>query len=156
MGKYDTLNQTDIEDTFNELIEANGQTTSKEVKDKLRNQGFWSTQAIVGAALRDIALAAGNDWDFNGVYRTYYEPNTQMSPTSASPNLISVKQKKQPLDPQDREPVDQPETGDWRCSDVNSSGQLYFESKLTAPQARYAYSLVTGVNYVDIRSTRVQ
>jgi len=165
-NQYQTLDRSDIEDIFNELIDENGQATSLEVKNELRNRGFWATQAIVGVAIREIADEQGNDWDFNGVYRTYREvgQSTLMSPTSVQAGvpsgLVSVggssasKPKRNPASPQDREPVDNPTSGDWECSDLGSN-PVFFKSSLTGPQARYAYALETDTTYVNVRSIRV-
>lgn len=165
-NQYQTLDRSDIEDVFNELIDENGEATSLEVKNELRNRGFWATQAIVGVALREIADDQGNSWDFNGVYRTYYEvgQSTPMSPTSVSAgsnsNLVPVtpasmpKAKRNPASPQDREPIDSPASGDWECSDLGGN-PLYFKGSLKATQARYAYALETDSDYVNVRSIRV-
>jgi len=158
-----TLDRSEIKDVFNELLEENSQTTSKEVKEELRNRGFWATQAIVGVALQEISDEQDIVWDFNGVYRTYYnKQGTQMSPTpalvGAQPNLVSVstpRAKRTPASPQDREPIDTPNIGDWECNNLNGTPILYFKSILTAPQARYAYALQTGVDYVNVRSRKI-
>jgi len=160
---FKALDRTDVEASFDELLNKNGKVTSLEVKEDLRQKGFWATQAIVGVALREIADTKGIDWDFNGTFRTYYQPGTQMSPTSATvlagltpaaPVVVTPKPQRQPADPQDREPIDTPATGDWKCTDQGSN-PLYFKSKLKAEQARYAYALQTGVDYVNVRSVRV-
>lgn len=163
MSQYQTMDRSDIEEVFNELIDENGETTSNDVKKELRNRGFWATQAIVGPALREIADEQGNDWDFNGVYRTYTAPGTNMSPTPANPfaglvpaNAVSssTPKKRNPASPQDREPIDTPVSGDWECSDLGSN-PVFFKGTLTPTQARYAYSLSEGTPYVNVRSIRV-
>lgn len=160
MSQYKTLEKADIEIAFNDLLVKNGQTTSLEVREELRKQGFWSTQHVVGTSLRDIADARGCDWDFNNTYRTYKQ-GTQMSPTPApvQQNLFSVpKAKRTPASSADREPIDviDARTGDWECTNLLSGDSvMYFKSTLTAPQARYAYALHSGVDYVNVRSVRV-
>jgi hypothetical protein len=164
---YNQLSQSDVETVVNELIDKNGSTTSLEVKEELRNRGFWATQAIVGVAMREIADSGSIPWDFNGRYRTYYKPGTQMSPTSASgltpasasastPVQVTVKPKRVPLDPGDREPIDSPAVGDWTVYDTKGNGvPLSFRGKLTEGQAKYAYILkTTGATFVDIRAER--
>jgi len=159
MNQYTTLDRSDIEDVFNELLDENGQATSKEVKEELQNRGFWATQAIIGVAIREIADEQNVDWDFNGVYRTYKQ-GTQMSPTSApvQQNLFPVpKAKRTPVSSADRKQIDTADarTGDWECTDLSGDPVMYFKSTLTAPQARYAYALHSGVDYVNVRSIRV-
>ena len=163
---YKTLDRSDIESAFEDLLAAGNQTTSLNVKEELRDRGFWATQGEVGVAVREIADDLGIDWDYNGVYRTYYAPGTHMSPTSGAWNQIGpgayvkapaslAKQKTPPASPADREPIKNPTSGDWIAWDINDpNSPLYFIGKLTATQARYAFTLATGANYVDVRNIR--
>lgn len=41
------LEKEDVKEVFCNLLENNGEVTSKEVKDELRNRGFWAIQAQV-------------------------------------------------------------------------------------------------------------
>ncbi len=160
-----TLDKDDIVEVFNKLIEDNGETTSLEVKKVLRSKGFWATQAQIGTALIEIAEEQDNEWVYNGVHRTYNEPDTNMSPTSVLPanaalnKLISglkpTAAPRKAADPVDRLPLPSGNPGDWRCSEKDHSSPLYFTGSLTAPQARYAYALQTGIDYVDVRSSIV-
>ncbi len=153
------LKKQDIKDVMNDLFEEIDPITSKEVKGELRANGFWATQAVVGIAMREIADEDGLDWTFNGTFRLYFsKSNTLMSPTSTCTVTSQPPKKRVPADPQDRQPISGPDSGDWECDIVRSRGsphQIYFIGSLTAPQARYAYALATGTDYVNVRSHRV-
>jgi hypothetical protein len=157
--QYQNLDRADVESVMNDLLNKNGQTTSLEVKEELRNRGFWATQAVVGTTLQEIAEDNDVPFDFNGVYRTYYQPGTQMSPTPATAPATSVAPAappvRQPVNPQDRDPLATAEVGAWQCTTADGSNPLYFKSTLSAEQARYSYHLVTGEAYVNVRSKRV-
>lgn len=159
MANFKTLSREDIEDAFDSLLQSKSTVTSLSVKKELRERGFWATQNEVGAAVREIAGANGYDWDFNGVFRTYYKPGTMQSTSPSYQSVGTIKSapspKAPPASPADREPIDSPSLGDWEVSDVNDpTTKLYFKGMLTAAQARYAYSLKTNVEYVDVRSRR--
>ena len=173
------LNPVDIEKAFTDLLAKNGQTTSLEVKEELRARGFWATQAQVGPAVQDLADQLGVAWTFNGRYRTYTQtattvadPNdladtdedeeeddgTGASVSSAPTASLTSKTRTPPADPADREPVTNPTSGDWTVYDVHNGPQasLAFQSKLTEPQAKYAYTLkVAGAQYKDVRAKRL-
>ena len=156
MSQYKTLEKADIEAVFDELIDKNGQTTSLEVKEELRSQGFWATQAVVGVELRNIADAKGCDWDFNGTYRIYYEPGTQnMSPTPAPTATAVSTAPKLPIPDDLRDPIDSPENDDWEAT-APGAGTMYFSSKLRPGQAKSLFVENTGADFLDVRVTRVQ
>jgi len=148
---------------MNDLLDKNGQTTSLEVKEELRTRGFWATQAIVGVALQEIAEDEDIPFDFNGIYRTYHKLSTQMSPTSAilvpiataTRPAVSISSVRQPVNPQDRDPLMTAEPDAWKCTSADGSNPMFFKGLLTAEQARYAYHLTTGETYVNVRSKRV-
>lgn len=150
MSNYKFLDKDDVDSVFTDLLETQGQATSLEVKQELRNQGFWATQNEVGVMLRDIAAESGIDWDFNGVYRTYIKPGTTLS-NASTPTTV----KAPAANPADREPKDTPDVGDWLAYDAQDpTHELYFKGSLTAAQAKYAFTLETGRDYIDVRVNR--
>jgi hypothetical protein len=156
MSQYKTLDKADIEAVFDKLIDENGQTTSLEVKEELRNQGFWATQAVVGVELRTIADAKGCDWDFNGTYRTYYEPGTQnMSPTPVQTTTVVPTAPKLPIPDDLRSALDTPSKDDWEAV-APGNGTMYFSGQLRPGQAKSLYVENTGADFLDVRVTRVQ
>jgi len=162
-----TATRDEVKEVFLELLEENETTTSLEVKEELRNRGFWATQQEIGPLVRDIGDEEGTYWDFNGSYRTYHlevppsQPNVPIysAPVVNTPGLIPVTYQtstapKIPIDPADRKPLNQPEDGCWECSCPGNYRTEYFSSKLTAGQARYAYEKISGAMYVNIRSKK--
>jgi|SRR6056297_709811 len=137
---------------FEKLLEENGETTSLDVKRKLRDEGYWATQEKVTSFMREIAMEENIGFTFNGIYRTYYEfYNTPVKPNSALKNLMS--NQNNIIDPVD---INNPIQGDWEVWDVNGiSDPCCYDGNLTAGQAKYQYSLRTGINFLDVRVKKI-
>jgi hypothetical protein len=155
MSTYKTLEKTDIESVFEDLLDKNSQTTSLEVKEELRNKGFWATQAVVGTELRKIADEKECDWNFNGTYRIYYEPGTLMSPTSVQTVTVTSSPPKLPIPNDLRDPITNPVKDDWEVSCIGQD-VMYFSGKLRAGQAKSLYVQSTEADFLDVRVLRVQ
>lgn len=142
----------DVRSAFIDLLEEHGETTSLDVKKELRRNGFWATQEKVTGLMREVADEEGIDFTFNGTYRTYYEDSQVIPPpNSALTNLFnSTKSMTQDLS------TDNPVQGDWEVRDVNDiASTVYYESSLTAGQAKYQYCKLTGVDFTDARVKKV-
>lgn len=154
------LDYSAAEEVFDELLEENGETTSLDVKQRLRKNGYWAEQAETTQFVRQIAFDKDLDWDFNGQYRTYFKESnsTKQNLVPASNTTASipgvVKKFTDPANPADRLPINSPITGDWECTSKFGPTH-YFIGKLSGPQARYAYSLIEGIPYIDVRSKLV-
>jgi hypothetical protein len=154
MSQYKNLETADIEAAFDTVLSRDGKVTSLEVKQELRNQGFWATQAVVGIELRDIADAKGCDWDFNGTYRTYYEPGTQnMSPTPVQATSVAIAPKLSIPDDL-RDPIDTPEEDDWKAT-APGQDTMYFSGQLRPGQAKSLYAQNTAADFLNVRVNRV-
>lgn len=72
MNAYRPLTLTDVLDTAVILMCHNGNTTTLEVKQHLRNRGFWAIQSQVSALMFELALEM--DWQVadTGRFRVYY------------------------------------------------------------------------------------
>lgn len=68
---YKKLTETDIKEVFLNLLSENGSTTNKEVKDKLRENGFWAFQQTVKNYIDTNFQDLGADRNFNGSYNVY-------------------------------------------------------------------------------------
>lgn len=66
-----TLTEKDIKNTIIELIEKNGETSNKEVKEKLRDDGFWVTQSTVKNFVDSNFKALGLKCNPSGHYKIY-------------------------------------------------------------------------------------
>jgi hypothetical protein len=157
---YLQLSENDVNDVMIQLLDKNEKTTSMEVKEELRNRGYWATQAIIGPTMQKIADVNGIVFDFNGTYRTYYKPGTQMSPTpapTAHAAPVQTPPKVRPPKPsdQDRQPLQTASTGDWIVTNPKVGDTLIFAAKLTAGQAKYAFKKQKlWSEYTDIRANR--
>lgn len=147
------VEKDDVEKVFNELLEDNGIATSVEVKNKLRNAGFWATQERVTGFMREIAIEDGIDFDFNGTYREYLLNSKPSYNTQA--NLASKPAGKPPIDPEDRDPVSHPMSGDWEAFDANAPNtKYYFKGKLSAGQAKSAFCNHLSTDFLSARVKR--
>ena len=59
MTRYKTLTPDVVRDAAEALMLTNGTTTTLEVKNRLRNAGFWAVQSTVSAYMREIATYRG-------------------------------------------------------------------------------------------------
>ena len=62
------LDKKNVQEVFCELLERNGEVTSKEVKDELRNRGFWAIQAQVSWCIKSNYKDWGAILHYNGKY----------------------------------------------------------------------------------------
>ena len=71
------------------LMNANGSTTSKDVKTQLRIEDFKANQSEVGEFLRELQIEQNWSKDFNGVYNTYTLVSVSASaPSVSAPSII--------------------------------------------------------------------
>lgn len=61
-----------VERIATDLLALNGSTTTLEIKDNARAQGYHAVQAAVAQSMYLIWEVRGWHWTFNGIYRTYY------------------------------------------------------------------------------------
>lgn len=64
----------DVLNVATKLIKKNGQTTTLEVKQELRNQRFWAVQADVSGVMDALAESGLLEHNFGAPYRTYTLP----------------------------------------------------------------------------------
>lgn len=65
------LEKEDVKEVFCNLLENNGEVTSKEVKDELRNRGFWAIQAQVSWFIKSNYKDWGAILHYNGKFNVY-------------------------------------------------------------------------------------
>jgi hypothetical protein len=141
----------DVRDVFEELLSDNGQTTSKEIKLKLRSMGYWATQEDVSPMVREIASEDNISFSFNGNYRVYSKTPVVTSNVSVS----KLKPVKPVLTDADRELIYNTQKGDWECTEFGDD-PYYFSGKMTEGQAKSCYAKYQNVNYLDVRARRVK
>jgi hypothetical protein len=74
-----TLNKEIVKKVAENLLIANGKTTTLEVKNKLRARNYFALQIDISILLDHISEEEGWYYDYNGVYRTYYLENNLVS-----------------------------------------------------------------------------
>lgn len=85
MGK--TVTNQDIKDAFFLLIEEEGSTSNMEVKEYLRDQGFWVFQQTVRDFIDDNYQSMGLERTNNGRYNIYEEAQTMQTQSNSSSSV---------------------------------------------------------------------
>ena len=80
LNHKNTLTIAAVYETAESLMATHGVTTTLEVKNRLRNQGFWALQADVSALMWEIAQEAGWHVVSNGRFRVYAPATGHMPP----------------------------------------------------------------------------
>jgi hypothetical protein len=87
------ISEVEVLSTATAQIEANGSTTTLDVKNKLRDDGYWAKQAEVSQLMQQLfvegKLQSTND--LNRPYQTYTMPVAVVAdePKSFSQNILS-------------------------------------------------------------------
>lgn len=69
--KMKKIEEKDVEKVALELIAKNSKTTTLEIKEKLRSNGFWATQSEVALMMDNIEQKSKLNSSANGTYRTF-------------------------------------------------------------------------------------
>ena len=119
------------------MFDTQPEVTTLEVKQALRNHGFYAKQAEVSTLMIDIAKTEGWDFKDNGTHRTY-----RLAPIS---NPIVTN----PI-------ITAPVVGDWCVSSTTNGEVMYVDKTKTRDQVRLIYQQTHKVKWVDTRSRRVK
>lgn len=162
-----SLTIDDVKNVALDLISKNGSTTNLDIKNELRNQGFYATQTEISEIMDNEHAGWGLTFSFNGMFRTYSTDNGQSSASSSNtssfggmnlPGSVSTS----PAAPKVRIPVQEtnsPVAGDWKVFDAgNPSNILYYLAGPSRNAVRYAFlsGSPVSVKYVDTRAVKVQ
>lgn len=93
--KYDS---TQLMDSINELIDQNGSTTTKEVKEHLRSKGLRAIQDDVSADMDSLARQGALTYTA-GSWRTYYRPSSDPTTVAVSAQQVPAPQTPAPKVP---------------------------------------------------------
>ena len=115
-----TLTKKIVQDVGTHLIESNGSTTTLDVKQELRNQGYWAVQHEISTFMSQLADDGVFKYTDNGTYRTY---NFVCGPTQKLLNVMGKKQKVP--------------TGSYQCS-LGQYTRIY--DHVTRNQAKYKFA----------------
>jgi hypothetical protein len=177
---YKNLTKDDVKRVAEALIKINGTTTTKDVKDQLRAEGYFAKQGGVSEMMATICDEE-TDWQysFNGTYREYVIDGvhtasgpsasqalaTHVGATAQSINVPVTTSKSNAnsvfgksyttKDGEQIDAIDKPSVGDWACRDANViKDTLYFDGNVSKDRARYAYCKIAGVPHNDARIAR--
>lgn len=152
------VERDDVKRVFERKLDNHDFTTSLDVKQALRDEGYWATQEKVTGFMREICAEDQTiDFDFNGVYREYFRIAPSTSTTNLQSNTSAPKTVAQ-FPPDDREPISlaDVENGDWEVTGNNSYGTEFYKGILTPGVAKYEYSKRAGIPFTDVRVKRIQ
>lgn len=134
------------------LIIANGSTSTLEVKNSLRNQGYFATQVTVSQFMDELAKEGEFQFQDNGMYRTYTDATNQLA--TIAKNVVVTKT----TTPSGSKIVTAttPQSGDWEVNSTTNKVVHYYSSLLTRDEVRQQYAKQYGVKFVDTRSRKVK
>lgn len=164
------LSKADVYDVAIDLIEDNGSTTTLDIKNELRNRGFFAKQADVSEFMLQVADEEGWNFSYNGVHRVYTMDDGSMSnqlknagksanaPAGGS-NIFNVYNNQTATDSYTKrdgtiiEAIDEDdaEAGDYRVFSVSDSRELYFKGGWSRSEVRFAFAKITDTDYADTR-----
>lgn len=75
------LRDEDVLRVATALIKQTTSTTTLDVKNALRDEGFWATQDVISAVMNDYAEAGELVHDFGAPHRTYTLPEPIKKPS---------------------------------------------------------------------------
>lgn len=79
------LTKADVFDVASDLIEQNGSTTTLDIKNELRNRGFFAKQADVSELMIEVCSEENYSFSYNGVHRVYSDGKTNTAVTTQTP-----------------------------------------------------------------------
>lgn len=138
-----------------DLMKQNGQTTTLEVKNELRNQGYDARQMQVSQFMSELAGEEGwpsVDSQTTGITNLpnhlIYSPGTSGLATAPVPSSSSKTT---------TWTFTSGVIGDWEVNSVTNSTVIFVSGVVTREQARQAYlNAVPGTKWADTRSRRVR
>lgn len=160
-----SLTLLDVSTVAVELITKNGSTTTLDVKQELRNQGFYATQEKVSAIMDELNSYGTLGFTTNGSWRTYYEKqNTpikvQSSGTYSKTTKVKGSNKGIKFDSDSYTKRDGkviqsvPSLSSdsyYVVSTANGGRQMYFPKDFTKDEIRQAYAKINGIHFHDTR-----
>lgn len=167
-----TVTLGDVQKVAQDLITANGNTTTLEVKRELRNQGFFAIQNEVSSAMDYLNQSGILDFTNNGMWRTYYEKNTvPVKVTAASvygtiKRIVKAKGSNSTIQVtltsytrRDGKVIESVNSGDpdikFIVTSTASSETMYFPRRYTKDEVRQAFAKIQDVHFHTTRVSKV-
>lgn len=185
MNPRKTITLQDVQNVALSLMKKNGKTTNLEVKNELRQQGFFAEQSTVRSYMNQLA----EDLNWNQIivdnsiappHNAFEDNSLNINPHNLSAPLnqgatrtgyisgpfdIAVAPGNQTLNNLTRSYTRRDGqvvntklnafSGDWKVYSISSNEELYFDGSFTRDQVRQAYSNLCQIDFVDTRSYKI-
>ena len=145
------------DDVYNKALQLGGELTNLEIKNSLREDGFYATQKMVADFMDQLSQDCGWPFDFNGEFRTYNISGDINDSTSqvATPATQTQTSNFFRSNSQTPNKFDTRKIGDWVCRDANNMRRKHETYTNTSwLQAKKQYAKTYGINYFDVRIKR--
>ncbi len=152
-----------------DLMKDNEITTTLEVKEALRAEGYFAKQSEVSKLMFEIAGEEGWEIDENGTYRTYSLPDGYNTDDrdedddvedNADPDGVKIMHKDKYGNPYPvyvrEKSITRATKGDWKVADSGGYIEKYYDGIYTRDEVRSAFSREAEVPYVDTRATKIK
>lgn len=184
MSNRKSITKDAVKEAAEDLIKQNGETTTLDVKNSLRNSGYFAKQDEVSQIMLEIGTEESWQINNNGIYRIYsFDQNVgsisggnqfgktnyanqtssnsgQFSQVASQPNfrnsnIQSYVIRKGPKKGTTIYSKSVRDAGDWKSySKTSNSPEMYFSSKYTRDEVRIAYSKIVGIKFQDVLASR--
>jgi len=130
------------------LTENGNTTTSLDIKNELRNQGYWAEQREVSKLMNEIYNEDDN-WAFiiDVDHRVYFYP---MDTLTIDPGSLN----NQSSNSMDARELQAPKDECWEVSCAGFPKQIYIGGEVTRNQARYYFAKMNGSDYTKTNAIR--
>ena len=177
MNLTGTVTKEDVRVAALRLLAVNGQTTTLEVKNHLRNHpstnSLKSNQDEISALMAEVSKEEGWDIDSSGDYRIYSINPTAIHFTNNANNATVVAMTPvvqhpaattTPAVPTATTSINgithksrtQAVAGDWEVNATTTSLVIYMDGSLSRDKVRSYFSKLTGEKFQDTRTRRIQ
>jgi len=153
-----TITKNDVLHAACNLITKNGSTSTLEVKNELRNLGFFALQMEVSKAMDELAT---NDQEFvfsdNGLYRIY-TPNVSVSTPASTTNALIIPSNVSTTAQitTSNAPQKTGQIGDWEVNSTTKTAVMYFSPSLSRDEVRKQYCQAQGVKWAETRARKIK
>lgn len=146
------LSKEAVKEVAINLSKLNGVTSSKEVKEQLRIDGYWATQSSVSALLNNLVTENILKFTSNGTFRVYQlvddVPQIQSTYKYVMKNGTVI-----PIISAQNASI-----GDFQAYSTTDDTVLYIpkSSNYTRWNVRFAYSKLIGVPFINCRACKIK
>ncbi len=145
-----TLNKTAVLIAAVDLFLSNSQTTTLDVKNKLRADGYNAKQAEVSQHMKDLKAEEGWTSSDGGGFQIYYPATHGTGATSTATVGSATKVGKGAV------VLTKSVSGCWEMNSVTNSAIVFVDGSVTREKARTAYmNQVPGTAWADTRGRKV-